>query len=300
MNKLLVLCALSAFVSTAAFAQDTPAEKTAAQDAPAAEAAPAEGTAPAPAAPAVTAPVEPEKSAYTVSGSASAAVVWLSGNANAFTGSANLGLALDYDPWRVALKGQGVYGVAKTQDQDRYNVTASAASLELKAGRQINKYLGAYVLGLTGYDRVAKVDYRVGGEGGLSGTFLKVQEGDLLKRQLVLELGARYVRENWYQFYPDKSGPSRDLPDQDIVFVRVGAAFRYAIDARTTFTQTLDLLPDVLTPENFNLVSGTSLTVRLWGPLAVSTNFVLKFDNLPPPGAQKVDTQLSVAIDLSF
>lgn len=245
-------------------------------------------------------PPAPPKPAYVLAGNASLAVVWLTGNANALTGSANLGMTFEYEAWRAGLKGQGVYGVAKTGDADRNSVTASAASLELKVGRAINSYIGAYALGLVGYDRVGKIDWRAGGEGGLSGTFLKVQEGDLLKRQLTLELGARYVREQWYQFYPDKSGPSRDLPDVDIVYVRVGAAFRYAFDARTSFTQTLDILPDVLTPENFNLVSGSALQVRIWGPLAISTNFIVKFDNLPPPGAQKLDTQLTVAVDLTF
>ena len=259
---------------------------------------------PAPVAPVVVAtppppPVDPNR--VKLAGGASVAAVYLTGNSNSFTGAAGLHLSLLTGPWTFGAKGALVYGEAKAVGQTRGVVTASNGALELRAQRDIAKYLGIYILGGVGFDRVAKIESRSYGEAGISVVFIKRLEGDLLKMLLQLDVGARYQHEEWFQYYPDKSGPgNRQLDPQNILFVHVGETFRYAIDKRTSFSESLDLLPDLIREENFNLIGTAQLAVALVGPLSLGVQFLAKFDNLPPPGAQKLDTQLSINADLAF
>jgi hypothetical protein len=234
-------------------------------------------------------------------GGATLAAVYLTGNSNSFTGEAGLRLSLLTGPWTVGLKGAAIYGEAKPVGDTRSVVTASNANLELRGARDVAKFLGIFVLGGVGYDRVAKIESRSYGEAGISVIFIKRLEGDLLKTLLELDVGARYQHEEWFQYYPDASGAgNRRLGPQDMLFVHVGEIFRYAIDKRTTFGESLDLLPDLINEENFNLAAAAQLTVKLVGPLSLGVQFLAKFDNLPPPGAQKLDTQLSLNADIAF
>lgn len=244
-------------------------------------------------------PVNPNRVKWA--GGASLSAVYLTGNSNSFTGAAGLHLALLTGPWTAAAKGALVYGESKSAGQTRGTVTASNGALELKGQRDVAKYLGIYVLGGVGYDRVAKIESRAYGEAGLSIIFIKQLDGDLLKMLLELDVGARYQHEEWFQYYPDASGSgNRRLDPQNILFVHVGETFRYAIDKRTSISETVDLLPDLIQEENFNLLGNANLTVALVGPLSLGVQFGLKFDNLPPPGAQKLDTQLSLNADIAF
>jgi len=313
MKSILPLLLMS-FVAKVAFAQTSPdvneavrlsaeaaqkASEAAALSAKAAQAL--VGPAPAPVTVVTPPPPAVDPNRVKWAGGANLSAVYLTGNSNSFTGAAGLHLSLLTGPWTFGAKGALVYGEAKAVGKERASVTASNGALELKGQRDIAKYLGIYMLGGVGYDRVAKIESRSYGEAGISIIFIKRLDGDLLKMLLELDVGARYQHEEWFQYYPDKSGPGNTpLAPQNILFVHVGETFRYAIDKRTSFSETVDLLPDLIREENFNLLGNAQLTVALVGPLSLGVQFAVKFDNLPPPGAQKLDTQLSLNADIAF
>ncbi len=244
-------------------------------------------------------PANPNKLKFA--GLTQLSVVYLTGNSNAFTGSAGLQLSLLSGPWTVAFKGSAVYGEAKAAGAARSSVTASNALGEVRGQRDLMKYLGLYALGGAAFDRVAKVESRGYGELGVSVIFFKHEEGDLVKSQLELDVGGRYQHQEWFQYYPDASGPGNHyLGPKNDFFIHVGESFRYAIDKRTVFSETVDLLPDVITVDDFNMNADAQLSVKLVGPLSFAVDFLVKYNNLPPPGAQKLDTQLTVSATVSF
>jgi Protein of unknown function, DUF481 len=245
----------------------------------------------------------PAPGALKFTGATGVSFVAMSGNSNAITGSANLNVNFLFYGWTIGVKGLGAYGRSRAANETVYRDTALNASGEVKGARSITDLVGVYVLGGGGTDHVAKINWRAYGELGGQLTFFRRMEGDLVKLQLVTELGLRYQRESWFQFYdsPDQAaGVFLVNPTPNIVALKAAADFRYAVNKNVVFSERLELLPDVLTPANFNMLSNTSIGVKLIGPLSVTASFLLKYDNLPPPGAQKLDTILALGVDVSF
>ncbi len=247
------------------------------------------------------APKEPPKR-VKFAGNAGLSLVWLAGNSNALTGTVNVGLTLSVDAWTLGLKSLGAYGESRSPSDTASQTNAANFYGELKASRNFTDLIGIFLLGGAGFDRVAKVEYRAYGEAGATFTFIKQMRGDQVKLGLGAELGVRYQRESWFIYYPEAGEVAGRIttPQPNIVNIRAGANLRYAPVENVIFTESLDLLPDVITAANFNLLSNTALMVKLVGPLSIKTTFSLKFDNLPPPGAQKVDTALTFGIDVVF
>ncbi|MCC6809231.1 MAG: DUF481 domain-containing protein [Deltaproteobacteria bacterium] len=250
------------------------------------------------AAPAAEAP----KSKVKLSGSASLSFVWLAGNSNALTGQLNAGLSLLVDKWTLTLKGNGAYGQSRGAEDTVSQVTALNVGGELRAGRNFTDLVSAYLLTGAGHDQVAKVQWRVYGEGGLGLTFFKIMDKDFIKFQLGADVGIRYQREAWFRYFPSATDPVGPIvnPAPNILAIKAGLGLRYAPTTNVLVTEAIEVLPDVLTPRNFMLNNTTALVVKLIGPLSLSTSFTLKFDNLPPPGSQKLDTILAFGADVSF
>jgi hypothetical protein len=249
--------------------------------------------------------VKPPPSKVKVSGSASLSLVWLAGNSNAITGQANVGLSLFVEKWTLSLKGNGAYGQARGPDDLVDKVTALNVAGELRGARNFTDIVSVYILGGAGHDAIARINWRAWGEAGLGLTFFKVfdpKDKEFIRFQFGTDLGLRYQREDWFQFFPTATEPRGRIanPQPNIVAIKVGLGLRYAPIKNILVQENLELLPDVLTTTNFVLNNVTALVVKVIGPLSLSTSFTLKFDNLPPPGAQKLDTILAFGADVAF
>lgn len=259
--------------------------------------------APAPAAAAADAEKPPPK--VKLSGSASLSLVWLAGNSNAITGQLNAGLSMFVERWTLSLKAGAAYGQARGPDDLADKVTALNVSGELKGTRNFTDIVGIYLLSGAGHDAVARVNWRVWEEAGMALTFVRLMDPtdkEFIRFQLGADVGARYQREEWFQFFPtatEARGPIVN-PQPNIVAIKAALGLRYAPIKNILITENLEMLPDVLTPANFVLNNVTALVVKVIGPFSLSTSFTLKFDNLPPPGAQKLDTILAFGADVSF
>lgn len=272
------------------------AERAAAAAARAAESRTSSATPPPPAAGGGAAPA-----AATTgwAGSIGAGLIWLQGNSETLTLSANLALQKQTEDWIYSLKANAIYGQAllpSSVSNQGTQVLALAGGALLRGDRRFTKQVTGYLAAGADTDHVKSIEYRVTGEGGSGVTWLEHVEGDLTKLLLRTDLGLRYSRESRFQYYPTHL----KVGNVDLLGPRLGIAYRYALSRDLIFTEDLEVIPNIIGDARWLLNSLSKLSVRMNQILSFATSLQLNHDSAPAPGKKDTDTILTVGLEFAI
>jgi hypothetical protein len=260
-----------------------------------------EGAPAKPDAPVAAAPAKPEEKKDEWKGSVGLGLIALWGNTSTITFNGLGSAERKTEDWIYALKAYGTYGRSRPPEGvdgvlPEAQVVAMAAGLELRGDRRFTQVLSGYLLGGAETDHVKSVELRGYGEAGAGIIWWDVTRPDKGGSSLRTDLAFRFVRETRFQYYPLKL----DLPDVDLGGPRVGLSFRYALNEHTVFTETAEVVPDLLGSSRVLASSETKVSTRLTETLALATSFVIKHDSQPAPGKLPTDAALSATLEVGF
>lgn len=209
---------------------------------------------------------------------AAAGYVQTSGNTELST--VNLADRLTFRPstrWAFAQTAAWVYG---------YNDSAETANQLLAALRvdySLNPHLSVY--GLVGYERnpFAGIDRRFDEGIGLS---WKALNGP--KHVLALDVGAGNNQQV-------TGGISTNF-----FVARLAPTYRYNITDKAYFQESIEFLENLDDTGDLRTTSNTSLVAPLTGAIALRFGYLMRYDAVPVPGFEKLDTTFTSGIQLAL
>jgi len=230
------------------------------------------------------------------SGSVGAGLIFLSGNSNSVTFSANASGERKTENWVFSAKANAAYGQSRPAGESAVVTLAQAAALQVRADRLLGSLAALYLATGAETDHIKSLELRALGEGGLGLRWLDVKEGDLQKVSLRTDVALRYARELRFQYYP----VSENLADTYLVAPRFGLSFKFALTREVTFAEDAEVLPN-LTGDSRVLVNSLSkLSTRLVGGLSLGIALLVQHDNKPSAGKMQTDTSLTFGLEMAL
>ena len=252
---------------------------------------------PKPAAAAVPVPAPAAASASVWTGTLSAGLISLTGNANSMTFSTNGALQKKSEHWIWGAKMGAAYGQTRPAASDLpAEIVALSAGGELRGDYRATESVTAYIKGGMDTDHVKSLELRGFGEAGTGITWIERKEDKLVKLSLRTDLGVRFSHERRYQYFPTPEA----LPSVSMLSPRLGLGFRYALSAGIIFTEDAEVLPNVLGDGRVLFNSISKVSARLVESLSLGVGFVVNHDSLPAQGKLPTDTALTVGIEVAI
>lgn len=244
-----------------------------------------------------TAPVEP--SPWT--GSLGIGFISFTGNANSLTFNATAAADRKTEDWIFAVRARGAYGQARPVNRDEPTQTvALAAALQARGDRRFTSLFSGFLLAGVETDHIKSVEVRGFGEAGVGLIWLDTKEGELSKAFLRTDVGARYARENRYQYFPAAGDTVRALPGVTLIAPRFGASFRYGLTKDVTFLEEAEVLPNVSGDSRVLVNNLSKITARLIKSFSLGVSFTVSYDSAPAPARVPTDTALSVLVEYAI
>ena len=200
------------------------------------------------------------------------------GNTNITT--FNLGNAFSYiaHPWVFSEAATMVYGASHdTVNNDQYHAI-------VRTDYGFSTSIAAY--GYVGFDRnrfaglVSRYQEAVG---------LAWQAVAAASDKLGVEAG---LSENQQR---NSGGTSTNYPA-----ARVAANYKHLLTAASFVQEAVEILPDLKQSKNLQVNSETDLVAPISKKIALKVAYIIRFDNLPPPGFKKTDRTLTTGVQIAF
>jgi putative salt-induced outer membrane protein YdiY len=278
---------------------------TAAEKAANAAARIADAVAPAPAAAAPAAAPAPAADAWK--GSAGIGLAFITGNTQMLTLTANVAADKKWEDWALGIRLSGAYGLSNPDanvNSSTSSVTARRASGTVRGDRTFNgSFASVFVLGGIEMDHVKNIESRSFGEAGTGLTFFNEKKANYEKLFLRVDLAMRGGYETRYQFFP---APSAVDPYAVVILApRAAAQFRWAFSKEVRFSEELEFIPFLLAPTSGRLLinNTTKLAARVTESVALTTALVINYDSMPPPAMParlSTDVALTVGLEAGF
>lgn len=215
--------------------------------------------------------------------SAEASLLVTSGNTDLST--IGLGILSIYrpDPWTVKGKGNALSGKSNGVK------TAESYELGLRGERKLSEPLSVYVSTSYLKNEFAGFKDRFGGEAGVA--YDVFTEGE---HSLKSELGIGLLKEN---LISGPGGTSRG--DRSFANGRLGLDYKWKFSTSAELGNTLSLMDNFQTTQDWRLSNITSLTALLTDLLSLKLSFKVDYLN-QPVAPKKTDTTTSVALIAKF
>ena len=81
---------------------------------------------------------------------------------------------------------------------------------------------------------------------------------------------------------------------------QTAARFKHSFASAASFTQSLELIANLKTSEDYRLNSETALTAPLSKKIGLRVSYVIRFDNQPEPTFKKTDRILTTGVQVAF
>jgi putative salt-induced outer membrane protein len=206
-------------------------------------------------------------------------LVTTSGNTRVTT--FNFGNSFSYisRPWVLSEAASMIYGSSHdTVNNDQYH-------LLLRADYGLHDGLATYAYGAWDRDRFAGVVSRFQEALGLAWKAVE-RPSDLL----TLEAG---LAEN--QQRDVGSGTTASFAS-----ARAAVAYKHMLNKTAYAQEAAEILPDLQHSQNLRVNSATDLVAPLSTVISLKVNYVIRFDNLPPPGFKKTDGILTTGVQITI
>jgi len=206
-------------------------------------------------------------------------LVTTSGNTSVTTFNFGNSFSYIHRPWVFSEAATMIYGSTHdTVNNDQYHFL-------LRGDLGLHDGISAYVFGTFDRDRFAGVASRYQEAAGIAWKAVE-HPNDVL----TLEAGAVETEQ-------------RDVgSDTTSSFVAARAALTYKhMLNKTAFVQeAAEALPDLQDSKNLRINSATDLVAPLSTVVSLKVGYVIRFDNLPPPGFKKTDRILTTGVQIAF
>ena len=234
----------------------------------------------------------PKGAAKGLSGTLDFGLIWLTGNTNTLTVNGSGAFSKTFQSgWIASFKGNGTYGQASPPEPSApTSITALQASGQLRGDRIVTKLMSVYLLTGADTDHIASIEFRGYGEGGGSIFWLDRKENGIQTLLLQTDVGFRYAKENQFQYFPVQKA----LPSLDMLSPRFGGTFRYAIGKSAVFSETAEVIPDVLDPHTVLADSTTTLAAHITETVSLAAGYQLSYISVPAPGKVPTDAALNL------
>ena len=206
-------------------------------------------------------------------------LVTTGGNTSVTTFNFGNSFAYISQPWVLSEAASMIYGSTHdTVNNDQYH-------LLLRVDHGVHDGISAYLYGAFDRDRFAGVVSRYQEALGVAWKAVE-QPMDLL----TLEAG---VSEN--QQRDVGSGTTGSF-----AAARAAATYKHSFNKTAYAQEAAELLPDLKHSKNLRINSETDLVAPLSTVFSIKVGYVIRFDNLPPPGFKKTDRILTTGIQITF
>jgi hypothetical protein len=230
-------------------------------------------------------------------------LIWLTGNSNALTFSANGAVSHTFEGgWILSGKANGQYGQTQAAGTTVTQVNALAAGAMIRGDKLLVPETSIYVLGGSDTDHVASLELRYYGEVGAGIFWLNQKEGDFQKLLLRTDIGLRGAEDDRFQYYGTATDPtSHGLTDLTFVGPRFGVVFRYALNHDVVFEQAAEVLENIDLQSRTLVNSSTKLSAHLAKQFSFVTSFLVAYDSSEPSiGKVATNTTLSIGLEAAF
>ncbi len=237
-------------------------------------------------------------------GTLGAGAILLTGNTETLTFTSSLALERKGEEWITGVKAYGAYGQTTTSataagvTTSTSQVTALKAGVSVRGDRRFTPIFSGYAQASVSTDHVASIESRPLGEIGASIIWFDVKEGDLAKTSLKTDLGFVAGREYRFNYYPTPSGSTPAYVN--IVAPHLGVAYKYAVSKEISFSNDLDLSPNVLGAVRVLFADTAKLSARLTETINLAVGFTLTWDSIPAPGKKELDTATLISLEVAL
>lgn len=193
----------------------------------------------------------------------------------------NFGNSFSYihRPWVFSEAAAAIYGSSHdTVNNDQYH-------LLLRVDLGLHDGISAYLYGSFDRDRFAGLASRYQEAAGLAWKAIE-QPADLL----TLEAG---IGEN--QQTDVGSGSTASF-----TAARAAATYKHMLNKTAYAQEAAEVLPDLQHSKNLRINSATDLVAPISAVISLKVGYVIRFDNLPPPGFKKTDRILTTGVQITF
>lgn len=253
----------------------------------------------APAEKAAEKPAEKKPSGWTAT--VGAGLLSLSGNSSAISFNLSSAAEKKTEEWIFGLKAAAVYGQSRPPGSDDEPQTiALGGGFSGRGDRRFTERYSGYLQAGLETDHVKSVEYRYFGEAGAGIIWLDPGK-EFPKAFLRTDVAARYGEEERFQYYPTKADPTTHRLDPvRLIAPRLAVAFKYGLTESVTFSEDLEVLPNVVGPSRVLANSVTKLSARLSKGLSFGMSFTFNEDTAPAAGKKDLDTALAASVEMSF
>ena len=205
-------------------------------------------------------------------------LVSASGNAN-FT-SLNIGERLTHKLGAVALSENAKILYGRTNGA----TTTESYDVGARAQYQLAKRVGVYALVAFQRDPFAGLASRWFGGPGVAVGLLQTP-----KDTLSVESGITATHERNTAGFSTSFGA-----------IRSAAGYKHVFAAKSSVTETLELIANLETMDDLRLNSETALTAPLSKQVGLRVSYLIRFDNQPEPGFKNTDRILTTGVQIAF
>lgn len=202
-----------------------------------------------------------------------------SGNTELTTINVGDKLELKTGSWAVVQNFGVIYGTNEGE------TSTSLWRAGLRGDRTISERLSLFVLSEFDRNTFAGIGSRYAESVGLAAKLIRGT-----RDKLDAELGVGYVWQN-----ADGGGL-----DQEFGAGRAALMYRHALNAKATFAQSIEFLPNLKTSDDLRINAETSLTAPLSTGIAMKAGYIIRYDGLPEPGFEKSDRILTTGLQVTF
>lgn len=202
-----------------------------------------------------------------------------SGNTELTTINVGDKLELKTGSWAVVQNFGVIYGTNEGE------TSTSLWRAGLRGDRTISERLSLFVLSEFDRNTFAGIGSRYAESVGLAAKLIRGT-----RDKLDAELGVGYVWQN-----ADGGGL-----DQEFGAGRAALMYRHALNAKATFAQSIEFLPNLKTSDDLRINAETSLTAPLSAAIAMKAGYIIRYDGLPEPGFEKSDRILTTGLQVTF
>ena len=193
----------------------------------------------------------------------------------------NFGNSFSYisHPWVLSEAASMIYGSTHdTVNNDQYH-------LLLRVDHGLHDGVSAYLYGAFDRDRFAGIVSRYQEAAGIA---WKALEGPI--DMVTLEAGAVQTQQR-----DVGSGTTTSF-----TAARAAATYRHNFNKTAYAQEAAEILPDLQHSKNLRINSETDLVAPLSTVFSIKVGYVVRFDNLPPPGFMKTDRILTTGIQITL
>ena len=206
-------------------------------------------------------------------------LVTTSGNTSVTTFNFGNSFSYIHRPWVFSEAATMIYGSTHdTVNNDQYH-------LLLRGDLGLHDGISAYVYGAFDRDRFAGVASRYQEAAGIAWKAVEYPT-DLL----TLEAGAVETEQ-------------RDVGSDttsSFIAARAALTYKHMLNQTAYVQEAVEALPDLQESKNLRINSATDLVAPLSTVVSLKVGYVIRFDNLPPPGFKKTDRILTTGVQIAF